>query len=269
MTTDDRLPVTQADRDAAAEALGYSHWAEAMSYGLSGEAMQMAELFARHRLAHSAPVGREPSGELRICEDCNGKGRVERYAGGTKHVDRYVSVPCQLCGGKGERTVIATTQPSFPDALVAEKAPAADVAGEARELLAQICEAGGDKTAAFTLRSVGAVGTVLSAQVAVLQAALTRPSAPPASGEVERLREALERIAAWSGEEALPDAWQERLAWIESELEDEPNRPLYALDSEQPLCRNGNELAELLLECIGLTARAALQPASDKGGAGE
>lgn len=50
---------------------------------------------------------------------------------------------------------------------------------------------------------------------------------------------------------------QARLSWIEAELEDEPNRPAYSFNTEGPLCRNGHEVAELLLERAELKLKAA------------
>jgi hypothetical protein len=38
----------------------------------------------------------------RPCGPCNGTGRVEVPAGGSHHVERYVSVRCQPCGGTGK-----------------------------------------------------------------------------------------------------------------------------------------------------------------------
>ena len=46
------------------------------------------------------------------------------------------------------------------------------ISGKARELLAALYEAQGNKAAAFTVRSVGAVGTVLETQLSLITAAL-------------------------------------------------------------------------------------------------
>lgn len=76
-----------------------------------------------------------------------------------------------------------TTPPPVPDRQ--------DVEAEAVELLAQICEAGGDKAPAFTLRNGGPVGIVLTAQVEVLKRALqSRP------GYEEGVRAEAQRLCA-------------------------------------------------------------------------
>lgn len=59
------------------------------------------------------------------------------------------------------------------------------------ELLAQITEAGGNKAAAFTLRSVGAVGTVLEAQAKAI--AHHRHQSETGAALTRDGREALER----------------------------------------------------------------------------
>jgi hypothetical protein len=55
----------------------------------------------------------------------------------------------------------------------------------------------------------------------------------------------------------LTDEDRARLAWIKAELKDEPNRPLYGLDGSSQPCRNGHEIAELLLEQAELELKAA------------
>lgn len=54
----------------------------------------------------------------------------------------------------------------------------------------------------------------------------------------------------------LEEAERARLAWIISELEDEPNRPLHDFHGSGPLCRNGHEVMELELEQAQLELKA-------------
>jgi hypothetical protein len=65
-----------------------------------------------------------------------------------------------------------------------------------------------------------------------------------------------------------PEGAEARIAWIEAELEDEPNRPVYGDGSVEPR-RNGHEVSELIVEHAGLVSRAALaKPASEPAGGG-
>ena len=64
------------------------------------------------------------------------------------------------------------------------------------EILAKIHEAGGNKAAAFTLRSVGAVGTVFEAQLAVLAAVTPRIEAQGAAKERTRILKVLNEMQA-------------------------------------------------------------------------
>jgi hypothetical protein len=78
--------------------------------------------------------------------------------------------------------------------------------------------------------------------------------------ENARLMEALERIAKQADDVTPTEGFEEQIAWIEAELDDEPNRLPYG-DDEQPPCRNGYEVSELIAEHAGLVARQALRQA--------
>lgn len=85
---------------------------------------------------------------------------------------------------------------------------------------------------------------------------------PPAKDDAVRLREALERIQARADGWVPKEGFAARISWIEAELDDEPNRPLYR-KGDVPPCRNGHEVTELIAEHAGLVARAALSPQND------
>jgi hypothetical protein len=72
------------------------------------------------------------------------------------------------------------------------------------------------------------------------------------------LVEALQKIAEWAEEEGMPpEVREQRLAWIDAELEAEPTRSLYGLNGEPP-CRNGHEITELIAERACLIAQLTL-----------
>lgn len=104
----------------------------------------------------------------------------------------------------------------------------------------------------------------------ICSALIHAPATAPAPAEMveadgDRMKRALERIQglADSGFDP-PEGVATRIEWIEAELADEPNRPLYGSGEEEPR-RNGHEIAELIVEHAGLVARAALAaPASAK-----
>lgn len=79
---------------------------------------------------------------------------------------------------------------------------------------------------------------------------------------------ALERIAAASDDYIGPDEWQARLTWIEAELEAESTRLPFGSNDEPP-CRNGWEVSELIAERAGLIARTALASREQSKGGGE
>lgn len=76
------------------------------------------------------------------------------------------------------------------------------------------------------------------------------------------LRDALSQIKDQLDDDNFPPdggvSVAARIKWIENELEDEPNRLPYG-SNDRPPCRNGHEIAELLIEYGGLIARAALK----------
>ena len=61
----------------------------------------------------------ERARELRPCDACGGTGRIEHFAGASKHGDRYVSVRCHDCGGTGVLPAL-TERLSGPGAGVEE-----------------------------------------------------------------------------------------------------------------------------------------------------
>lgn len=77
------------------------------------------------------------------------------------------------------------------------------------------------------------------------------------SDVIGRLVGALERIRHRADGWVPEEGFEARIAWIEAELDDEPNRMPYG-DGITPPCRNGYEVSELLAEHAGLVARQAL-----------
>lgn len=80
---------------------------------------------------------------------------------------------------------------------------------------------------------------------------------------VEEARGTLERIAEHDVSSLLDAEIAERISWIEAELAAEPYRTPYG-DGDEPPCRNGYEVTELVAERASLIARAYLtKEASD------